>query len=560
LKKIPQIIEVSQRPSQTKSSSDPTGGVDPELNVELRGLVRRLKNLSLHIDQLEAAGGSFSGVLEEDVDMIHCLLGYSDDVFVRTVVLPRSTIRVSAVFFPSLVDPLILDNMVIRHILDADWLGLDQLSSADSTRSAAKLSAESLAQRTLPTGAIMALTQPEKAASQVLNGLTAVLFDGLPQALVVDTIGGPKRPVQEPDAESVVRGPREGFTERMRDNLGLLRRRGRDQNLVVKFHSLGTRSRTQIATCYVSDLAGPDLVAEVSKRLDQIHVDSIQDSGQVEEFLRDSTWSPFPLVDSTERPDRAFSALMSGRVVILVDGSPFALMLPTTFPMLLTSPEDYYLAWPFAALLRLVRWVAVPVALLLPALYVALTSFHQGLLPVQLALGIAASRSGVPFPAYLEALLMELTIEVLREAGVRLPGPMGQTITIVGGLVIGQTAVQARLVSQLMVVIVAFTAIATFALPSFNTAFSLRFMRFGFIILASIMGLYGVVLGLVLLTVHAVTITSVGVPYMSGLAPLSVGSLEDTVVRYPATIDEGRPSFLGMQDTKALRLSRDEGW
>lgn len=298
-------------------------------------------------------------------------------------------------------------------------------------------------------------------------------------------------------------------------------------------------------------IVNPEILQEVSRRLDTIDIDDAPESGFIEQWIEDSFLSPFPQMLDTERPDMVSSALLEGKVAIFLDGTPFVLLAPTTLGDILKSPEDYYERWLYGTLLRILRYIGAFLALFLPALYISLVSFHQGLLPSKLAFSIAASREGVPFPAFVEALLMVMTMELLQEAGVRLPTPIGQNIGIVGGLVIGEAAVQAGIVSPVMVIIIALTAIAAFTTPTFSLGISLRIIRLGFMIAAGLLGLYGMILVYIMINIHLVNLKSFGVPYATPFAPTMFRDMKDLILRAPRLMLMKRPEYLQTDDEKS---------
>ncbi len=330
----------------------------------------------------------------------------------------------------------------------------------------------------------------------------------------------------------------------------LIRRRIRDPNLVFRHLKVGQRARNDLVIAYIEGITKPELLKEVETRLKEVEIDIILDSGYIEQMIEDVWWSPFNTIQDTERPDEIAAGLTEGRVAILVDNSPFALLAPATFNTQMLSPEDYYLRWPVANFVRLLRFIASFTALVTPSLYIAVTSFHPEMIPTQLALSIAGTREGIPFPAFVEAVIMELALELLREAGIRLPGPIGQTIGIVGGLVIGDAAVRARLVSPIMVIVVALTAIAGFIIPTYSLGFGLRITRFFLMILASLLGIYGLTLGMLILLGHLATVTSFGVSFLSPWAPLNWHDLGDSVIRGPWHKANKRPNYTTPQNRR----------
>ena len=305
----------------------------------------------------------------------------------------------------------------------------------------------------------------------------------------------------------------------------------------------------ELVIAYIDEIVKPNLVKEVRKRIETIHLDDVAESGYIEQLIEDNYLSPFTQVQSTERPDRVVAALLEGRVAILLDGTPFALIVPVTFNMLLQSPEDYYERWLSSSLIRLLRYFAAGISLFGPSLYIAFVSFHQGLIPTKLALSMMATRQGVPFPALIEALIMEVAIEILREAGLRLPKPIGPTMGIVGGLVIGEAAVQAGIVSPIMVIVVALTAISSFAIPQYNAGITLRMLRFVAMFSAALFGLYGIILFFLFLCSHLVKLKSFGVSYLSPTVPYRAGDWKDFMVRMPFRMMKHRPRLLKPKDS-----------
>ncbi|WP_042159621.1 spore germination protein [Paenibacillus gorillae] len=367
----------------------------------------------------------------------------------------------------------------------------------------------------------------------LLEGYAAILIAGSSDIMTVAISGSVKRSLNEPSSEPVVRGPREGFIEDLSTNISLIRGRLKTPKLKVEYITLGELSQTRIAISYLKGVANNSLVDEVRARLDSIKLDGVLDSGYIEEFIEDQPFSPFPQVHSTERPDVAVAELLEGKVAILVDTTPFVLIAPMTFWAGLQASEDYYIRWPVATFIRWIRFLFINFAIYAPPLYVAITTFHQEMIPTDLVLSIAASREAVPFPAMIEALLIEIIFEALREAGIRLPKQMGQAISIVGGLVIGQAAVQAGLISAPVVIIVSITGISMFTIPRYSFSNGIRLLRFPMLFLAGTMGLYGIVLGFLGIMLHVTSLRSFGTLYFSPIAPLKLSELKNVLIRLP---------------------------
>jgi spore germination protein KA len=386
--------------------------------------------------------------------------------------------------------------------------------------------------------------------SSILNGFAVVIVQGVHEAFVLPVNGGSRRAVEEPTSQTVIRGPKEGFTEDITTNIALIRRKIKSPNLCVKSEVIGRYTQTKVSLIYIDGIANPEVVKEISSRLNSIETDSILESGYIEEFIQDGITSPFPTMLNTERPDTVAGGLLEGLVAVIVDGTPFVLIAPVTFFRFLVSSEDYYQRFDISSFLRIVRLVSFFIALLLPSLFIATTTFQQEMLPTTLLITLAAQRESTPLPALLEALIMELTFEIIREAGVRMPRAIGPAISIVGALVLGQAAVQAGLVSAAMVIVVSFTAIANFVLPAINMAAAIRLLRFFLMFFAGTFGLYGILIGTVPLLVHLVSLESFGVPYLTPLSPFNKSKLKDLFIRVPWWKMRTRPVMIDDKNQK----------
>ncbi len=357
--------------------------------------------------------------------------------------------------------------------------------------------------------------------------------------------GFAKRSLEEPSSESVIRGPRDGFIENISTNISLIRRRLKTSKLKMESFTVGEVSQTQVIMTYMKGIATDSLVDEVRERINKIQIDGILESNYIEEFIEDFPFSPFPQVQSTERPDVVAAELLEGKVALITDTSPFALIVPMTFWAGMQASEDFYMRWPIATFVRWIRFIFIIIAVFAPPLYVAVTTFHQEMIPTNLVLSIISAREPVPFPAVIEALLMEITFEALREAGIRLPRQIGQAISIVGALVIGQAAVQAGIISAPVVIIVSITGIAAFTIPRYSFANGIRLLRFPMLFLAGTLGLYGIGLGALGILVHIMTLRSFGVPYFTPVVPLTFKELMDTLIRAPIWAKTRRPPSTG---------------
>lgn len=382
----------------------------------------------------------------------------------------------------------------------------------------------------------------------ILSGDTALFIDGTDSALIASIRGWEARGVEEPKTESVVRGPREGFVESLGTNIALLRRKIKNPQLKFEKMTVGKQTKTVICIVYINGIAKETIVQEVKDRITRIETDSVLESGYIEAFIEDAPYSLFPTVGNSEKPDIVGAKLLEGRIAVLTNGTPYVLTVPYLFIEAFQNSEDYYSRPYLATFIRWLRWLAFFISTFLPALYVAITTFHHELLPTTLLISIASAHEGIPFPAIVEALFMQVAYEILREAGLRLPKAVGQAVSIVGALVIGDAAVSAGLVGAPMVVVVALTGISSFVVPALTDVTTVT--RFVLLILAGFAGLYGVMLGFAGFITHQLSLRSFGVPYMSPLAPLSVSDLKDVLIRAPWWAMTTRPSRIGKNSTR----------
>lgn len=377
----------------------------------------------------------------------------------------------------------------------------------------------------------------------ISTGRPILLLEGELYAVSFGLTKFEKRSVDEPEAEKVIRGPRGGFIESLQVNTSLLRRIIKSPAMKIKTMTIGEYSKTSVSLIYIEGIVSPPLIEEMESRLKRIKIDGVLDSEYIEEMIEDNPFSPFPQFLSTERPDVVSANLLEGRAAILTDGTPFAIIAPVSFFTMIQAPDDYYDHYIIRTLIRWLRFVFLFAALVFPALYVAITTFHQEMIPDALLISIATARENVPFPAFVEVLLMELMLEALREAGVRLPNQLGSAVSIVGALVIGQASVQAGLVSAPMVIVVATTGIASFMVPRYMFGYSIRMLRFPLILLASVSGLLGIMLGILAIVIHLCGLRSFGAPYLGPLAPLKKSDLKDVLWRAPLWKMDTRPRF-----------------
>lgn len=383
-----------------------------------------------------------------------------------------------------------------------------------------------------------------------INMGNCLLFvDTIDTAFSIDAKGFKQRGVDSPKNETVIRGAQEAFTEAIRTNTSMIRRFVNNENLVIESLSVGKVTKTKCAVCYMKDIANDDLVAEVKYRLNNLDIDTIISSGQLEQLIEDNSKCSLPQMLSTERPDKAANHILSGRVVVIVNGSPYVLIMPCVFVDFLSSAEDPNLKFQYANLLKFVRLVAFFITLLLPGLYVAITNFHQEIIPTELLFAIVASRESIPFPIIVEILAMEISFELIREASLRVPSPIGTTIGIIGALILGQAAVEASIVSPILIIIIAITGITSFAIPDFYLSFHLRIVRFLYTIAGFLAGFLGI--GIVLFghLILLCSLKSFGVSYLAPYIP-STGKNNKSYFMPPFWNREKRPDFLNTKRPK----------
>ncbi|WP_240041075.1 spore germination protein [Paenibacillus ginsengarvi] len=477
--------------------------------------------------------------LTANMQMILDLLGHSQDLIVKRFASTGGC-RMCLLYIEGLTDKQFIHDAVLEPLIKLDR-GRETLEREGPEYLRDLVGA-------LTAGDVEELDELHSLLFHLLSGNAILLLDGIGVGLRVGADGSKARAVGEPTSQAVVRGPMDAFTEQIRTNTALIRRRIKDPGLWLESRQIGTITKTDVSIMYMKQLADDNVVQEVRRRLDRICIDGILESGYIEEFIQDKTLTPFQTVYNSERPDTIAAGLLEGRVAILVDGTPFVLLVPALFVQYFQAAEDYYQRADISTLLRIIRFLAFFIALLAPSFYIAVTTYHQEMIPTSLLISLAAQREGVPFPALIEALIMEITYEILREAGVRMPRTVGQAVSIVGTLVIGQAAVEAGIVSAVMVIIVSITAISSYVIPSSGMSISVRMIRFVLMGLAASIGFYGILVGLIILVLHLSSLSSFGVPYMSPFGPYVREDLKDTLFRVPWPSMIRRPKSIETKD------------
>lgn len=478
-----------------------------------------------------------------------------DDIILRKFTIGgNSGYHVLLVYFDGLVNKQLLNTSVIEPLM------IKARGVLQGTHLIRKPTFDPIGETLLSTCELESSKDYRHLIERMLTGDSILFVEGMDAAYVTCAKRWDSRGVQEPDTEATVRGSREGFTESIRSNTALIRRRIRNPNLKMEAFILGKQTNTKVVISYIEGIAHQEIVEEVKARIKRIDIDGILESGQIEELITDAPFTIFPLVGNSEKPDKVAAKMLEGRVAIICDGTPFVLTVPHLFVETFQAGEDYYsLAFP-SSMVRLFRFVAFLVALFLPAAYVALVTFHRDVIPFNLLITIAAAREGLPFSSFTEAFMMGLIFELLREAGVRMPRPIGQAVSIVGALVLGEAAARAGIAGAPMIMVTAMTAICSFIIPPFNGF--LPAARLLAVVCANILGFLGIVIFAAFGVIHLAGLRSFGVPYLFPFAPLNGADLKDTFIRVPIWAMLTRPSLIAGESRKnkfRISLHRQKG-
>lgn len=498
---------------------------------------------------LAISDSRLSTELTENAEEIKRIFSYPDNkaLVIREVFIPFSQQDGLVLFLEGTVETRSLEEHILEPILKQTPLRADR-TDEDVL--------DALLKRVLSTSSGSKVRQYPEMVRNLLNGETVILLQGHAQALSIGIPGFETRAISEPTNENVLKGPKESFIESAAANRSLIRKQMKDHRLMTETVLIGQESQKEINVLYLKDVADPELVRKVKDKLKQVKSDLVQSLSILEQFIEEKSYSLIPATLLTERPDRACSFLHEGHVVLLMDNTPLAMVVPVTFWSLFHTSEDMHLRWPYGNFIRLVRLLAMFVALLTPSIYLAVSTFHEEMLPTDLILAIAATRERVPFPAFVEVLLMEIIFELVREAGIRIPRAIGPTIGIVGALILGQAAVEANIISPILVIIVAITGLSSFAIPEISFNFTVRIMRFFMLFTANFMGFFGIAIVMTCSIAYMASFQSFGVPFISPLSPHNRSS-KDLIVRPPVWKQWLRPRNLNPQDEE--RDKKPEG-
>jgi spore germination protein KA len=480
--------------------------------------------------------------ITKNLSELKTILGKSNDIKFREFeVIYQKPVKVFICFLDGLVNEESINLHIVKSIMEPN-------NTEGSGPPLSKDVFSVIKQQIISTATLQEVQTISDVVDRILTGDTVIFIDGSRKALSVGTQGFEARSVEQPDTESIVRGPREGFNEVLKVNTALIRRKINNPDLVFEDLNVGKQTKTKIRMGYIDGIADSKIVEEVRNRIERINTDSILESGYIEQFIEDHPYSIFATVANSERPDKVAAKMLEGRIAIFCDGTPFVLTVPHVFIETLQTPEDYYSRPFLSSIMRLLRVMALLLTVGTPSVFVAVATFHHEMVPSLLLITMAAAEEKVPFPVFIEAVMMIIVFELLREAGVRMPRPVGSAISIVGALVIGEAAVQAGLVSAPMVIVVALTAITGFVVTALNDAVVIS--RFFLLVLSGIFGFYGILMGTLVILGHMCSLRSFGTPYLAPVGPIIWREWKDAFVRLPLWSFKERPQSLTWSKTK----------
>lgn len=537
-KSVKKVMERAQTVLETQDAND------------LTALRTDIKNLEKQHDEVKPILLAYTNSTPVNKRLVSASLAENEEIIKELYYLPqnkdialrrftirgRQPVEALLVFTEGLIDKDILNSFILEPLMVFN----------EPPLSAEEIMTD-LESRCLPANSAKPAQRFVEIADGLSGGDSVLFMEGVNRALVIDTRGAKQRGVERAQIEQSVRGSQASFSEGLRINTGLIRQYLPTSELVTEIMDIGDRAPLKCAVMYLKELANPKLVAEVKRRITGIRTDYVGDVGGLDQFIEDHPTIIFPQSFSTEKPERVAAHLMEGRVAYLVDGTPFVHMVPVTFFSFFQSVEDFSLKPPAGTFMRMLRLIGTLISVILPSTFLAIVYFHQEALPTDMILAIAGAREKVPLPTIAEILLMEFSFELIREAGLRVPGLLGSTIGIVGAIILGQAAVAANIVSPIMVVVIAVTGLASFSIPDYRMAFALRLTRFGFLFLALLFGLVGVGFGLIYTAVRLAGMKSFGVPYLAPIGPKAIAGL-DVIARGPIFRQEVRPDELNPLD------------
>ena len=538
LNKYDFTLEANTNPIVNESSKDKTNLTLDNQTISLNTPQKVFNILDLNLDYIKTR---FNSMINSDIQIREFCLNARNRQFKAFLVFIDGMVNTDSMN-DFILKPLMLN--ASSKIEDQDRIVAEVVTNNITVRKVKKFNMlDYIFNCLLPQNAVRKTNNFDELVSGINSGNCALFIDTLDVAFDIEVKGFEKRSLDNPNNEVIVRGAQVGFTENIRTNTSLLRRYVNNENLIIESINLGKLSKTSCAVCYIKNVANSDLIAEVKYRINNLNIDYINSSGQLEQLIQDNGNISLPQIISTERPDKASNMLFEGRVCIIVNGSPFVLIAPSNISDFLASPEDLNLKHQYSNFVRVLRIVALFITILLPGLYMAITNFHQELIPTELLFAIVASRESVPFPIILEILMMEFSFELIREASLRVPNPIGPTIGIVGALILGQAAVEASIVSPILIIIVSITAICSFTIPDISLGFHARLTRFIYILLGGFTGFLGIASGIIIHLIIICNMKSFGVPYIEPKILSRINSGKGTILT-PAWERENRAEYL----------------
>nr|WP_282706970.1 spore germination protein [Natroniella acetigena] len=485
-------------------------------------------------------GKKIAKKLKQNLALIEDVFADNYDICIREFLVGKDKSKDAfLVFIDGLTEEKIISENILTPLMNSREKAVDL---------------EKITKSIISTANVSEVFTIEEVVEGVGAGKTALFLDNEEKAVLIDSVAFESRAVEKPEVETVIRGPKESFVEDLSVNTSLLRRKLNNANLKLERIVLGQQTKTNICLAYVKGIANEKIVDEVRSRVSRIEIDAILESGYVEEFIEDHPLSLFSTVANSEKPDLVAGKILEGRIAIFVAGTPTVLTVPHIFVESLMTTEDYYSGPYLVSLIRLIRYIAFVLTLLLPALYVAVVAIHPELLPTELAISVAIASEGVPFPKAVEVLIMGFLFEILREAGVRMPRAVGQAISIVGALILGDAAINAGLVGAPVVIVTALTAISSFIIPPLTSAITI--LRLVAVLFATAMGLPGVLTFSIALVIHLASLRSFGVPYLYPLAPLDIEGWKDVFIRVPWWLMAKRPELIAKNNRWRSKLGQ----
>jgi spore germination protein KA len=486
----------------------------------------------------------YNKATEVTSDNVDAILGSNSDFMSRALLVrDKAEIPATLAYIDGLVDSKIISQEILKPLAQDE-----QFDSCSNEAEAARL----ISMGKIYTTDVKVRTNLKDLIDDLLTGATAIIFNSEKTAFTFEAKVPVTRSINEPTGESVIKGSKDSFIEDLRTNTALVRKKIRSPYLTIEELTLGKQTRTSFAIVYMSNITNGKLLEEVRRRLKAIDTDRVLTPGIIEEYLNDSKYSTFPELLYTERPDRFCVGVTDGRVGIIINGLPLTYIVPGTLLQYIQAPDDYSYHFLIGSALRAIRFISMFITLVTPGFYICITTFHPEMLPAELAFSIVASKEGVPFPMFVEVLILLVAFEILLEAGLRLPKAIGQTVSIVGALVVGQAAVEAKLVSPATVIIIAITVIAGFTMPTQDFSNALRLWRFFLVVYSNFIGIFGLTFGMIFLLFHWCKMESFGVPYLDPFVANEDEQLQDTIFRFHVKSMKKRPSSLNTVNKKRM--------